>query len=605
MEPGLKPNVVVAQNMETLAMASPNLDRPTMITPGAAGPKTDFPLREKRHCWECMRRRLVCDSAPGACNKCKTRGVVCPGYDDKKPLRWLTPGKVKSKPRRPKNAPEPKPVSKKSSKEKAQTNDESTIPVVDMAQGAVERYKWQNDVSDIVQAVAFYNNWIYPAWDSTREIASTSWITPLPLGVLNGVEPAISHSLTFCTLSYRFTQLSSPTSIGRMEDDQLAIATKMYYHRWVTLVLSLLLYPILHGSTASKARGRAAYMRPFDVTRIGRGHPPQVHSREAVSAVTNLILAFTRDIAVRALSEALSDPKRKTNNVTLLAVFIFLMVDIAQARMNWRHHYDGLATLIRIRGGLTKNLLPDPYHTIVMAYYFVTGVIGNTTSPAHDLAEPFMFIDNMDMIAEYYGDGRFPTLMCPPDMFLSIARVNHLRAQAAQPIASQVQTLKPRAEALVKHIDDFQPEDWAYSLGSSEQENLLLLARIYQSATMVFCLSSLQSVRVLPRSAAVQTCKARHHQRLLQDLREGLCKRSLRFRDVLIKCIMWPLMIAGTELRNGSLADRNFIERELENMSPTIGSYLPVYALSLIKRFWQSDEVEWDECFDEPRAFVT
>lgn len=73
------------------------------------------------------------------------------------------------------------------------------------------------------------NNWIYPAWDSTREITSINWITPLPLDVLHGVEPAIAHSLTFCTLSYRMTQLSGPG--GCAEGDRMGMETKMYYHR--------------------------------------------------------------------------------------------------------------------------------------------------------------------------------------------------------------------------------------------------------------------------------------------------------------------------------------------------------------------------------------
>ncbi|KAK6204176.1 hypothetical protein LQW54_008410 [Pestalotiopsis sp. IQ-011] len=528
--------------------------RPSTVAPGDVGQQQQdqIPVREKRHCWECMRRRLVCDSAPGACNKCKNRGVVCPGYDDKKPLRWLTPGKVLSKPRRPKNAAAagdaasvtslvPRATSQKKKTTKSKPRDESqtaksATPAIHLEQSAVERYQLhRSDVSDIVQAVAF-------SWDSTREITSINWITPLPLDVLHGVEPAIAHSLTFCTLSYRMTQLSGPG--GYTEDERLAISTKMYYHR---------------------------------------------------------------DIAVRALSQALNDPKRQSDIVTLTAVFLFMVVDISQAKINWRHHYDGLSTIIRIRGGITTNLLPDPYHTIVLSYYFVTGVIGNTTSPAHDLAEPSMFIDNMDMMAKHYGDGRLPTLMCPPEIFLSIARINALRAEAAHPLPSTVQTLKARAQDLLQALDTrFRADAWAASFPSgSDTDNFLLLGRIYQSAAVVFCVSSLQSVRVLPRSPAVQACKARHHGQLLRDLQEGLCRRSARFRDVLTKCIMWPLLICGTGLYGGRREERSFIERELESMSLVIGSYLPVYGLSLIKRFWQSYELEWDECFDTPRAFVT
>lgn len=158
----------------TLAMAPPfPQSRPSTVAPGAVGQQQQdqIPVREKRHCWECMRRRLVCDSAPGACNKCKNRGVVCPGYDDKKPLKWLTPGKVLSKPRRPKNAAAgdaaivtslvPKATSQKKIKTKNKPRDESQLdksatPAMYLEQTAVERYQMhRSDVSDIVQAVAF------------------------------------------------------------------------------------------------------------------------------------------------------------------------------------------------------------------------------------------------------------------------------------------------------------------------------------------------------------------------------------------------------------------------------------------------------------------
>lgn len=52
---------------------------------------------QNRQCWECAGRRLVCDSSPAGCNKCRAVGVACPGYGDKKPLKWLVPGKVTSR----------------------------------------------------------------------------------------------------------------------------------------------------------------------------------------------------------------------------------------------------------------------------------------------------------------------------------------------------------------------------------------------------------------------------------------------------------------------------------------------------------------------------
>lgn len=160
---------------DTLAMAPPfPQGRPSTVAPEDVGQhqQDQIPFREKRHCWECMRRRLVCDSAPGACNKCKNRGVVCPGYDDKKPLRWLTPGKVLSKPRRPKNTAAagdaasvtslvPRATSQKKKTTKSKPRDESqtvksATPAIHLEQSAIERYQLhRSDVSDIVQAVAF------------------------------------------------------------------------------------------------------------------------------------------------------------------------------------------------------------------------------------------------------------------------------------------------------------------------------------------------------------------------------------------------------------------------------------------------------------------
>ena len=61
---------------------------------------------QRRHCWECRRRCLVCDFTRPSCEKCSTSGIVCPGYNDVKPLRlrWLVPGNVTSRKRRTKGA---------------------------------------------------------------------------------------------------------------------------------------------------------------------------------------------------------------------------------------------------------------------------------------------------------------------------------------------------------------------------------------------------------------------------------------------------------------------------------------------------------------------
>jgi hypothetical protein len=57
-----------------------------------------------RQCWECLKRRLVCDHTLPHCKKCIKAGKECPGYDKRKPLQWVEPGKVTSR-RRNKDSP--------------------------------------------------------------------------------------------------------------------------------------------------------------------------------------------------------------------------------------------------------------------------------------------------------------------------------------------------------------------------------------------------------------------------------------------------------------------------------------------------------------------
>ena len=60
----------------------------------------DAALGRPTQCWECRRRRLVCDGTQPVCAKCRAARIVCPGYADKKPLTWLAPGQVVSRTRK-------------------------------------------------------------------------------------------------------------------------------------------------------------------------------------------------------------------------------------------------------------------------------------------------------------------------------------------------------------------------------------------------------------------------------------------------------------------------------------------------------------------------
>lgn len=50
--------------------------------------------KQQRECWECLRRCLACDGRRPVCECCHSAGIVCPGYEDRRPLTWVTPGNI-------------------------------------------------------------------------------------------------------------------------------------------------------------------------------------------------------------------------------------------------------------------------------------------------------------------------------------------------------------------------------------------------------------------------------------------------------------------------------------------------------------------------------
>ena len=137
-------------------------------------PQTAAP---KRQCWECLKRRLVCDYTQPSCKKCTNAGRECPGYDEKKPLKWLDPGKVtsksKNKSRQRKQHPPPEDRSSAGATPASRTRGASSLITkysgsssahsevvarsddVEELVDQIYALDWRDDTSDIVQAVYY------------------------------------------------------------------------------------------------------------------------------------------------------------------------------------------------------------------------------------------------------------------------------------------------------------------------------------------------------------------------------------------------------------------------------------------------------------------
>ncbi|QVM06801.1 hypothetical protein D8B26_001506 [Coccidioides posadasii str. Silveira] len=502
---------------------------------------------ERRQCWECSRRRLVCDSSRPACNKCQTAGITCPGYSQKKPLKWLPPGKVTSRTRRRRGHPTDKGDSNTSSSAPTTVNpslgtsevEESSIKSLtchtengmkDVA-AALSHVTFGTEACAFTQAILYYNSCIYPHFESMHQLAPNPYLLRFSLSTARYIPTGMKYTLVSMALNHRIYHLLSRTSRST-----LAEALSNLYHY--------------------------------------------------------------RGLAIRALGEDVGKEKTRSSDATITSVLLFMVTDVRDSlSLNWRQHFIGAEKLISLRGGLENLARLSPHMKPMLLYYIILGVIGNTTTPPSDQVATTSQLDLANLASEMYGEGYlFPNLLCPPPLFLDILSINHLRYQWK--IASLVnQFSQTAAEAVLQHVDAFSPEEWACS-NTSSQEDWLLIGRIYQSAVALYCISSLQSVSVLPFTSQLKARRTAHGNRLFQLLKEALLSPKVN------KCMMWPLIVAGAEAVNRGPAAREFVADHLSEMSEDLGTPLALHAKMVFKKFWPSGKTKWDDCFDTPYAFV-
>ncbi|KAM0426418.1 hypothetical protein ACHAPT_008465 [Fusarium lateritium] len=150
-----------------------------------------------KSCWECLKRRLVCDLGRPGCKKCQSRDFECPGYD-KKPLKWLQPGQTRSKGRRAKN--------------------ESNVIQLSLRD--------TTEATTLFEAIEYYNVHICPDLVANGSGATTKSPFIIPLADAPYAPAAVRHSLVSAALAHRILQ-----SEQGFEQDRAILSTRLQTHR--------------------------------------------------------------------------------------------------------------------------------------------------------------------------------------------------------------------------------------------------------------------------------------------------------------------------------------------------------------------------------------
>ncbi|KAK7935589.1 hypothetical protein PG985_001084 [Apiospora marii] len=496
----------------------------------------------RRYCWECQRRRLECDSTRPVCNKCRQAGVVCPGYEDKKPLRWLAPGKVTSRSRKRKTTTTVKTKKTEESAVDLQARINAVLAravqvTTDLYNGSmIPVIHFRDDVSEAVQSACYCkstlmpisnNMRIFPVMQPLAHFGPCPYINPLPLELMSMVSGSVRRAFICLALGHYLHQTRPPKS------ERVELWCRFHTEKGLSL----------------------------------RGISEEVGLRRDIRGL---------DLAV-------------------YSIMCLMLIDLSYGCPdNWRVHFLAAMKAVACRGGMKqlheRNVTMQP----TLKYFMILGVLASSTSPPEDY---LVTTPELDFLEKVYGKGDYPTVICPPFLFLIISQINRLRLQTTQPPEMHDPDL-PSAQDLLSRILGFNPDEWASLYPESYQE-LFLLARIYHAAVALYCISALRSM--FPTGFLYNLLMLRAAQ---ADCLFGLLREALRSPKTM-PCLMWPLNVAGVEAATRSLSDRLFVEEALGELSRGLGTGYPLVACDAIHRLWDSGKTEWDDCYDRPYAFLS
>ncbi|KAF2014582.1 hypothetical protein BU24DRAFT_451583 [Aaosphaeria arxii CBS 175.79] len=536
---------------------------------------SDKPTNQRRQCWACFKRRIVCDFGLPACKKCQNAGMECPGYDEKKPLKWLEPGRVTSKTRTKRKIPIEPGKKVPGGKKKNPRDDEEILKEPPPGAGTtlvyrgtkssakveslllkgkvseaiqyvtdmgflcadiefVPRNKFRDVTSEVVDAVKFYNDRLFPHMLEVFQMAPSPHVIQFPLSALHHLPLAINHTLVGFALGYRMHCNELPHA---------EVWSKVYHHRGL--------------------------------------------------AIRNL-----SDIINRCeLTKKIESRKQKILlDTTIASILVFLCGELQQcASLNWRYHIDGMSRLIQLRGGITTCWHESPHARSAILMFIMIGVFANATSPADDHMEIAPHLELLKLLDEMYDD-LFSYCLCPGPLFQDVVCINHLRAQVAAGATSTTSGQLVALELLMR-VDSFSPVKWAKERDGFHEE-FTILGSLWQAAVILYCISSLQQHSLLHPTPQLQAMRASYGDSIYGLISQAVENPRTKY------FIAWPLVVAGVEAADRGVVTQGWVDERLGEVSRYTGTSAPLLARAAMRRFWKSEQKEWEDCFNKPFAFV-
>ncbi|KAL7818537.1 hypothetical protein V8C26DRAFT_420060 [Trichoderma gracile] len=536
-------------------------------------PKADAD-KQQQECWECLRRCLACDGRRPVCDCCRSAGIVCPGYEDRRPLTWVTPGNITvTRIRRGRTASTAAPtaVALKTRRYRERprlllstTERESTKirQEVAAASPSTNDGKVTDDDTDTnVESIADTHDHENEDDDreegdggeeegtisrdqlqSTEVTATTRPHTPATNLAL------VPHQRQYNMPTKRQSVSCIPISL-QQDEFELMEAVEYYNHH---------IYPIISSNQVIPN----AYARRFDKTRVAELNPSNRHALISISIgfrilavaqihrlsinprvvgpASDLWTSFFRHVglAMAALNDEIRQhPKRYLANIFRSIHLIASSELFLLNSPHWRAHVSGFMAILQEQGGLGTFIKDPGGSRYIVLSFLVSCIVANTTSSLqHQILEVACL--NPKELYSLFKVSIYPPFLCPPDLFLDILYINRLRLQL--PTTSVI-----------------------YSLPSCRD-----LKQIYRA-------------------------------QLFEALRTAVGS------SVRIHSIYWPVVVAGVAASSGTVEEKMLVEGHLKmGINDPFSGAGSLKALAMLKRAWAFGLTEWNECFSEPNVIL-
>ncbi|KND89985.1 hypothetical protein TOPH_05269 [Tolypocladium ophioglossoides CBS 100239] len=515
-------------------------------------------MAERKQCWECFRRRVVCDASRPLCKKCCARGVSCPGYGQK-PLRWIAPGQTSSKQRGVRNPP-------------TGTRASACEPTAVARSVDVCR-----EVTELFQAAEYYNALMCPNKMATGAACAKNPFY-MSAAAVQGLPLPVVKLLTAGALGHRILQNGD-----RPGSDSAVLATRLQTHRGAALRL---VAETLAEPAAQTSNVTLLCVYVLLITEIQQSISPDWrHHLDGVGA----IIQARGGLPSLAMS---LPPFRHILRYVALIDIVGTTTAPGVEEDRARRQLELLPLLPALYGNGLDSCFPCPpdlLRDIILVNYLRSRLDGATTGHSTD---------------------RLPTAL---ELLQRITQFSSQNWAAEIKMATRhdgsgdtgtARTARGASGALPSRTSSW---DWQR------------LAFIYQAAVALYCISSLLGSEVA-RISELQSRPSYHETCIgVSQMRDAQCSALLRHLQVVAadtkahmrKLVLWPMVLAGIEADPVDEASTRFIEHELVWLSSTLGTASPLVGRRFLQGLWRRaarwhDEQgqTWNGLFDRPYVFV-